>query len=129
MGGLGVLSVLGLLACAAAQCAEVTTPEQFFGFKLGTDKKLARYDKIVEYLQKLAGQSDRVRVQNLGPTTLGNPYILVEISSPENLKNLGHYKSGSERESDRLATVMQLSSPAEPRGTDVEHRHPLGKRR
>jgi hypothetical protein len=36
---------------------------------------------------------------------------------------------GSERESDRLATVMQLSSPAEPRGTDVEHRHPLGKRR
>src|SRR5271165_3146658 len=26
-------------------------------------------------------------------------------------------KSGSERESDRLATVMQLSSPAEPRGT------------
>jgi hypothetical protein len=87
------LLVLGLLVSAAGVCAEVTTPEQFFGFKLGTDKKLARYDKIVEYLQKIAGQSDRVRVRNLGPTTLGNPYLLVEISSPENLKDLDHYKS------------------------------------
>src|ERR1035438_2954080 len=35
--------------------------------------------------------------------------------------------SGSERESDGPATVTQLSSPAEPRGTDVGHRHPLGR--
>jgi hypothetical protein len=83
------LSVLALLVCAAGMGAEGTTPEQFFGFKLGTDKKLARYDKIVEYLQKLAGQSDRVRVRNLGPTTLGNPYILVGISSPENRSTSG----------------------------------------
>src|ERR1039457_1783251 len=35
-------------------------------------------------------------------------------------------KSGSERESDETATFTQLSSPAELRGTDVGHRHPLG---
>jgi len=35
---------------------------------------------------------------------------------------------GSERESDGTATFTQLSSPAEPRGTDVGHRHPLGPR-
>ena len=34
--------------------------------------------------------------------------------------------SGSERESDETATFTQLSSPAELRGTDVGHRHPLG---
>ena len=34
---------------------------------------------------------------------------------------------GSERESDGTATFTQLSSPAEPRGTDVGHRHPLGR--
>src|ERR1017187_9600268 len=34
---------------------------------------------------------------------------------------------GAERESDGTATVTQLSSPAEPRGTDVGHRHPLGR--
>jgi hypothetical protein len=33
---------------------------------------------------------------------------------------------GSERESDETATFTQLSSPAELRGTDVGHRHPLG---
>src|ERR1035438_9019331 len=36
-------------------------------------------------------------------------------------------KNGSERESDGTATFTQLSSPAEPRGTDVGHRHPLGR--
>jgi len=30
--------------------AQVPTPEQFFGFKMGTDAKLARYDKIVRIL-------------------------------------------------------------------------------
>ena len=34
--------------------------------------------------------------------------------------------NGSERESDETATFTQLSSPAELRGTDVGHRHPLG---
>src|ERR1019366_8752593 len=37
------------------------------------------------------------------------------------------YLSGSERESDGTAIFTQLSSPAEPRGTDVGHRHPLGR--
>jgi hypothetical protein len=36
------------------------------------------------------------------------------------------YQIGSERESDETATFTQLSSPAELRGTDVGHRHPLG---
>jgi hypothetical protein len=36
---------------------------------------------------------------------------------------------GSERESDGTAAFTQLSSPAEPRGTDVGHRHPLGRGR
>src|ERR1017187_8586154 len=38
-----------------------------------------------------------------------------------------HSNYGSERESDGTATFTQLSSPAEPRGTDVGHRHPLGR--
>jgi len=72
--------------------SQATTPEQFFGFKIGSDYKLARYDKIVEYFKLLATQSDRVHVRTLGPTTLGNPFILVEISSSDTIKNLDHYK-------------------------------------
>ncbi len=86
-----------LLACASlaaglASAQSIPTPEQFFGFKIGADKKLARYDKIVEYLQKIADNSDRVRVRNVGPTTNGNPFVIVEIASADTIKNLDRYK-------------------------------------
>lgn len=84
-----VLAAAGALAAGAA----VPTPQEFFGFRMGTDKKLARYDKIAEYFQKLAAESDRVRYRNLGPTTSGNPFVMIEISSPENLKNRGHFQA------------------------------------
>ena len=81
-----------LLALAAT--AAVQTPEQYFGFRIGSDKKLVRWDKIVEYLQALvANGTDRVKFRNLGPTTNGNPFIMLEISSAENLRNLDRLKS------------------------------------
>jgi Zinc carboxypeptidase len=81
------LSLLIAIAPASAQVA-IPTPEQFFGFKMGTAGELARYPKELEYFQLLAKQSPRVRYEVLGKTTLGNPYVLVTISSPENLKQL-----------------------------------------
>src|SRR5580658_2543704 len=81
-----------LLFLALPLAAQVPTPEKFFGFRIGTDKKLARWDKIVEHFQAVAAQSDRVRVRTLGPSTNGNPFIVAEIASPETLKNLDHYK-------------------------------------
>jgi len=80
-----------MLQVAYAQ--RLQSPEDFLGFKVGTDKKLARWDKIVEYCNLAAEKSDRVMVQELGKSTLGNPFILVTISSPKNLKNLNHYKT------------------------------------
>jgi hypothetical protein len=84
---------LPLLFLAGLLMGAVPTPEQYFGFKMGTDKKLARYDKIVDYFQVLAQQTDRVHYRNLGPTTQGHPFALLEISSAENLKNLDHLKA------------------------------------
>src|SRR5882724_11956424 len=72
--------------------ADVTPPEQYFGHRIGADKKRVRYDKMVEYLDKIAQQSDRVRVRKLGQTTQNNPFILLEISSPATIKNLDHFK-------------------------------------
>ena len=82
-----------LLAPGTAQAQQIPSPQQYFGFPIGADRKLVRYDKIVEYLQKVAGMSDRVRVYTLGLTTNKNPLLLVEISSPETQKNLEHYKT------------------------------------
>src|SRR5271165_709609 len=86
-------SLLVLLSLAVALDAAVASPEQYFGFRIGSDKKLVRYDKIVEYFRKVAGESDRVRMHNLGPTTNGNPFVLLEISAAANLKDLDHLKA------------------------------------
>ena len=89
---LKMLLVWASLAGGLGAAQSIPAPEQFFGFKIGADKKLARYDKIVEYLQKIADNSDRVRLRNLGPTTNGNPFVVVEIASADTIKNLDHYK-------------------------------------
>ncbi len=70
----------------------ITTPEEFFGFRLGSDRKIARWDKIVEYLYKLEKESDRIKNIDMGETTLGNPFLLTIISAPENLQNLDKLK-------------------------------------
>ena len=67
---------------------QTQTPQQFFGFRIGTDGELARYPKILEYLQHLSKTTNRIKYQELGKTTMGNPYVLATISAPENLARL-----------------------------------------
>src|SRR6185369_8978194 len=85
--GLMVALALGLVAAGS-----VSTPDQFIGFKVGADNKLARWDKIVDYMKVVAAGSDRVRLRELGRTTQNNPFLLLEISSPETLRNLDRFK-------------------------------------
>jgi hypothetical protein len=87
-----VAVVFLILSIAAIASAQIPTPEKFLGFRVGEDKKLARWDKIVEYMNIIARNSDRVRLRELGKTTENNPFLLLEIASPETLKNLDHYK-------------------------------------
>jgi len=74
---------------------KVTAPQEFFGFQMGADYKLARWDKIVEYFDRLGAESDRIKVINMGKSTEGNPFLLAIISSPANLANLEHYRQVS----------------------------------
>jgi hypothetical protein len=67
---------------------ELTSPEEFFGYRMGSDRKIARWDKIVEYFYLLQDQSDKIKVNKMGPTTEGESFIEVLISSSENLSNL-----------------------------------------
>ncbi len=93
---LAAVTALGVLltpsvTIAAPPADPIPTPEEFFGFSMGTAEKLARWDRIVEYFEFIDANSDRVQVSNLGPTTLGNPFLSIAISSPENLADLtGH---------------------------------------
>ena len=86
----------------------VPNPDQYFGFKIGSDGELARYPKILEYFQQIAKQTDRVKYEEIGKTTMGNSYALLRISSPQNLAKF-----------DRLVEINRRL--ADPRGlSDAE---------
>jgi hypothetical protein len=70
----------------------ITSPQEAFGFKPGTDRKLADWSELTTYFKSLARQSDRIRYNEVGKTTEGRPFITITISAPENLARLAHYQ-------------------------------------
>src|SRR2546427_8312956 len=87
-----------LLALGIAVAQEITSPEKFFGFQLGADKKMARWDKIVEYYGVLEKQSGgRMKVINMGPTSMGNPFLMVIVTAPANFAKLERLRQGNLR--------------------------------
>jgi hypothetical protein len=87
-----------LLFAVASQLAlatpakHITSPEEAFGFKPGTDRKLADWSQLTAYFQKIANESDRIRYAEVGKTTEGRPFIAVTISAPENLAHIERYR-------------------------------------
>ena len=72
----------------AAQSADIPSPEEYFGHQMGADRQLVRWDRLVEYYDTLDVLSDRIVVERVGETTLGNPFLVIWVSSPENLGRL-----------------------------------------
>src|SRR2546426_808979 len=68
------------------------SPRDVLGFKVGADNRLARWDSIVDYMKLAAAGSERVRYREIGKTSGGNPFIVLEISAPDTLANLDRYK-------------------------------------
>jgi hypothetical protein len=87
-----LLIATALCSASASQAAPVTAPTDHFGFQLGTDGMYASWDQAVAYYQKVATQSDRVQARVLGKSTLGNPFLVLTISSPENLRKASRYQ-------------------------------------
>jgi Zinc carboxypeptidase len=87
-------------ARAAGPAGGVPAPEDVLGFRPGDDRKLASWAQTVEYFRRLAASSPRVRVEELGKTTLGAPFVLATISSPENIARLETYKDIQRRLAD-----------------------------
>ncbi|MDX2031384.1 MAG: M14 family metallopeptidase [Blastocatellia bacterium] len=105
-----LVSLLLLFACATAALAQATsraipTPESVFGFRIGEDRRLAKWDEFLTWFRKLSEASDRVRLEELGRTTLKRPFVAVTISSAENLRRLEEFKEIQQKLADpRLLT-------------------------
>jgi hypothetical protein len=95
-----ILIVFGFMAQIAPAQNKVTSPEEFFGFQLGSDRKIARWDKIIHYFEVLERESSKIKVIDMGPSTMGHPFLLVIISSEENLTNLERLKQVNGKLSD-----------------------------
>lgn len=95
-----VLAGSGLATLAVHAQGQVTPPDKFFGFRMGADRKIARWDKIVEYYRVLEKQSPKIKVVDMGASTEGNPFLLVIISSPANLAKLERLRQVNAKISD-----------------------------
>jgi len=86
-------AVLSLSSAAQKPAAHVPTPSEFLGFEVGADRKLADYRQIVSYFKALAAAApNRMELETLGKTTLGEEMILAVISSEENLRDKARYQ-------------------------------------
>jgi hypothetical protein len=99
--------------------APVTSPEEFFGLQMGSDRCIARWDRIVAYFRQLAEESDRAVVIDMGPSTEGNPFLLVVISSSRNLGQLEDLRQINLRLSDPRGLVQDEVEPLVKRGRAV----------
>ncbi len=94
---------------------KLASPEEHFGFPMASDRKLVRWPDMLEYFQQVAAGSDRVRYEELGKATQGQPFVLLTISSAENLarleelrqiqKRLADPRDLSDEEAERLAEL------------------------
>lgn len=69
-----------------------TAPEKFLGFKVGADRKLADYKQIQSYFQKLAQESPKLELYEIGHSTLKKTMIMAVITSEQNMAELERYR-------------------------------------
>jgi hypothetical protein len=96
---LGLLLALASTAVPARTAAAQSTisPPKIGESTVGDDYFLANYTQLLDYWNKLAKESDRIELVEIGKTAEGRPMIEAIISSPENLKKIARYKEISVR--------------------------------
>jgi len=92
-----LLLIVAVLFSGVLLAQEITPPEKVLGFKVGADYHLATYEQAIDYFRVLESESGRIKLFEIGKTSMGKPMIYAVISSEENMKNLEHYRSICEK--------------------------------
>jgi Zinc carboxypeptidase len=100
-----VVVLLVLAAATAGAQTKVTSPKEQLGFNFGDDYQLANYTQLVDYWKKLAEQSDRMKLVEIGKSAEGRTMVMAIITAPENHKKLDRYKEIARR----MATAEGLT--------------------
>lgn len=93
-----------LLAAGAIAAASIPTPESHFHHPIGVDRVLLDWDQVVAYFNKLVGASPMIRVEEVGKSAEGRPFIAATISSAENMKQLNRFREIQQKLADPRTT-------------------------
>lgn len=113
------ITILLTLAMTASARQSIKHPREIVGQELGENNKVPMWDKIVEYFRYLSTASDRVKFEQLGESSLKNPFVLVTVSSPENLRNLEQHRQTLRRLTDPRGLTPQDAEALVARGKNV----------
>jgi len=91
------LLLLTLIPVGVRSQGGIPTPESVLGFQPGADYKLATYDQVVAYFQKVDAASDRMVMMQAGKTSQGRTFQFAIISSKDNLSKLDRYREIARR--------------------------------
>jgi hypothetical protein len=98
-------ALVAILPGALGAQGRVTSPKEQLGANFGDDYFLANYKQISDYWRKLASESPRIVLRDIGKTAEGRSQLMAVVTSPENHKNLARYQEISRR----LARVEGLT--------------------
>jgi hypothetical protein len=100
------------LPAAEVQAQQVPTPEAHFGHAIGAEGELANWRELLAYYETVARASPRVTIDTLGTTTLGERFVQLVITSPENHARLDRVREVQHL----LADPRRIGSAAELEG-------------
>ncbi|MBQ9785450.1 MAG: hypothetical protein IJW29_08105 [Clostridia bacterium] len=70
----------------------IRTPKEFFGKQPGDDRVMIHWHDLCAYYREVAALSARVQLEEMGKTSEGNDFLILYVSSPENLARLEEYR-------------------------------------
>jgi hypothetical protein len=89
--------LLSALCLSAFGQRKISSPKDVFGSNVTDDYFLATYTQYEQYVKKVAGESDRMKLVDIGKTEEGRTQYMSIVSSPENIRNLARLKEISKR--------------------------------
>lgn len=72
--------------------AQVPDPGEFFRVRPGTNGVLITWDRLLDYYRAVADVSPRVEFNLVGEATEGSPFVMLMISSEENIRRAEEYR-------------------------------------
>src|SRR5256885_16950794 len=100
--------IAALLLASAAAHAQVPTPDEFLGYKLG--ERFTPYSRILDYFDELARRSSLITVHRFGETYEHRPLVLAVITSSKNRANLDAIRANITALADPSATLPERAA-------------------